>query len=63
MGLYILIFEIFIIVFYGIFVRTGYSMASISDLEAPLYFTLGTYRMTKPIRCSAYVAACTTGPY
>ena len=41
MGYYILIFEIAIIIFYGIFVRTGYTaVSSFADLEAPLYFTL-----------------------
>lgn len=40
MGLYILIFEIFIIVLYGIFARTGSTTTGVSDLETPLYFTL-----------------------
>lgn len=41
MGLYILIFEIFIIILYGIFVRTGTAtISTFSDIEAPLYFTL-----------------------
>jgi len=41
MGYYILIFELAIIVLYGIFLRTGYTTtSSFSDLEAPLYFTL-----------------------
>lgn len=41
MGLYILIFEIFIIIFYGIFLRTGSdSNYTYNNLEAPLYFTL-----------------------
>jgi hypothetical protein len=40
MGLYILIFEIFIIVLYGIFARTGTTTTGVSDLETPLYFTL-----------------------
>lgn len=42
MGLYILIFEIFIIVIYGIFIRTGTDSTSTSYyyIEAPLYFTL-----------------------
>lgn len=40
MGLYILIFEIFIILFYGIFLRTGDTSNTYSDLESPLYFTL-----------------------
>ena len=42
MGLYILIFEVFIIVIYGIFVRTGTdsSVTAYYYIEAPLYFTL-----------------------
>lgn len=40
MGLYILIFEVFVIVLYGIFVRTGSSTAAFTDIEGPLYFTL-----------------------
>jgi len=40
MGLYILIFEVFVIVLYGIFARTGSALASFSALETPLYFTL-----------------------
>ena len=41
MGLYILIFEAFIILFYGIFIRTGTdTVSTFTDLEAPLYFTL-----------------------
>ena len=42
MGLYILIFELFIIIFYGIFLRTGDSTNStFYDMENALYFTLG----------------------
>ena len=40
MGFYILIFEICIIIFYGIFVRTGSSTVDYTTLEAPLYFCL-----------------------
>jgi hypothetical protein len=42
MGLYILIFEIFIIVLYGIFVRTNTdsTLTAYYDIEGPLYFTL-----------------------
>jgi hypothetical protein len=51
MGLYILIFEVFIIVFYGIFVRTGSATTSyFSDLEAPLYFTLAYTLLTMRFR-------------
>ena len=40
MGLYILIFEVFIIVIYGIFVRTGSTLSAITELESTIYFTL-----------------------
>lgn len=40
MGLYILIFQIFMIVLYGIFARTGSLLTSLNTLETPLYFTL-----------------------
>lgn len=42
-GIYIIIFEIFIIVLYGIFMRTSTATAltSLTSIESGLYFTLG----------------------
>ncbi|CAM6003738.1 unnamed protein product [Sphagnum balticum] len=61
MGLYIIIFEVLIIVLYGIFARTGSGTVAISDLEAPLYFTLGKIVETQPSPWSVCATACTTG--
>ena len=40
MGIYILIFEICIIIFYGVFVRTGNATIDYSTIESPLFFCL-----------------------
>lgn len=47
MGIYILLFEISIIILYGVFVRTGTTTLSLSVLSTPLYFTLGTSSLTE----------------
>ena len=62
LGITILIFEVLMIIFYGIFMRTdATSTTSLTSLDSGLFFTVGIISVTQPSLSWPPFAALLTG--
>lgn len=62
LGIFILVFEILMIILYGIFIRTdSVTTSSLSSLDTGLFFIAGTHPDTQPTLSCPFVIATWTG--
>ncbi len=62
MGIYILVFQLCMVVLYGIFIRTSASETTdLAQISSMVYFILGAIILIQPSPSPPSETACTTG--